>query len=151
VTLHPTIWRPGRGSTHAVRRPTTRGQLLYTTDVVVHELTHAHLAIRGEATEHNARPWCREVMRLSPLIGLPGVVASPDKRARERDAEGRATGRLLRVPKVPGSISRTALAAWPHSLRPTTYYARHPALPFPCPPGVQRRGPPHSPDVTVTP
>ena len=116
ITLHPQIWRRGPA---------------YTLDVIVHELLHVYIRwvlghtdyARGRGTSSHDNPiWAREVMRLSPRLGLPTVQASPTVRRR-------AGKTLLRV-MPEGCLSRADLACWPHSLRPPGFY-RTATLPFP--------------------
>jgi hypothetical protein len=129
ITLHPAIWH--RGELHPMAPHTAwngiwAGQL-HTFDVIVHELLHAYIAclerdrkkaglppFKGE-TSHNNEIWPAEVMRISPLIGLPGIVASPTKRKR-------VNGQMLRVSVVEGSISMNQLRSWPYSCRPKDYH-----------------------------
>lgn len=82
-------------------------------DLLLHEMIHARLILAGEDTRHNADPWCREIMRITPLLRLPAIRA-----ARVR------TRRVNKVPQqreLPGHLSRAQLARWPHSIRPSDY------------------------------
>src|SRR5580700_2317672 len=44
------------------------GGTLVVSDVLVHEMTHAALMLRGEDWHHNAAPWCRLITELSPGV-----------------------------------------------------------------------------------
>ncbi len=76
--------------------------------VLLHEMVHAWLVHTGEDPSHEGRPWCREITRLSALLGRPEIKAEPQKVRR-------VNGAVKRV--VPdGSIDRMAAARWPHSV-----------------------------------
>jgi hypothetical protein len=78
-------------------------------DTILHEMLHIHLLFNGLCGDHNGRPWCAEVERLSPLVLGMEVQARPVQPRR-------VNGRNVRL-AVPGHLSRKALATWPHSLR----------------------------------
>jgi hypothetical protein len=42
--------------------------------VLLHEMIHAYLVERGEDPAHEVAPWCREIARLSALLGKPIMV-----------------------------------------------------------------------------
>jgi hypothetical protein len=95
-------------------------------DVLVHEMIHAALMLRGEDPGHNGEPWCRMLADLSPAVlgrevdarpVLPRRVPNPD---READPDAPRTVVVRRA--EPGSLARAELATWPHSLRPRGYY-----------------------------
>jgi hypothetical protein len=75
--------------------------------VLLHEMVHAWLFQRGENPAHEAAPWCREITRLSALLGRPEIKAAPEKVKR-------VNGAVKRV-APDGSIDRMAAARWPHS------------------------------------
>jgi hypothetical protein len=84
-------------------------------DVLVHEMVHVKLILAGADSSHNAEPWCREIMRLSPrVLGHP-IQAAPVKTRWNPE-----TKRSMRGTPQPGWLSRQALARWPHSCRPGT-------------------------------
>lgn len=128
ITLHPAAF--GKGTVHAREMSPAWGGTpackLYALDLIVHELVHVQLREQRAAgrTSHDNEWWPAEIERLSPLIGLRGVVASRTKRARSKE-----DGRMLRVPAKPGAISMAELARWPHSLRSAAYYRRSGTLP----------------------
>lgn len=114
ITLHPSLWKPG------IEGP------LRTLDTMVHELLHVYIhAVLEEGrtgnSSHDNPVWVREILSLSPKLGLPSFEASQTIRKREGP-------RLLRI-TPDGSISRRALATWPSSVRPRGYY-RSGTLPF---------------------
>jgi len=76
--------------------------------VLLHEMIHAALAERGESSAHEDAPWCREITRISALLGRPEIHAEPEKVKR-------VNGKCTRV-TPPGSISRDDAAHWPHSI-----------------------------------
>jgi hypothetical protein len=76
--------------------------------VLLHEMIHAALVERGESPKHEHAPWCREITRLSALLGRSYVHAAPQKVQR-------VNGTIARVTPH-GSISRRAAARWPHSI-----------------------------------
>ena len=75
---------------------------------LLHEMIHAALVERGESPKHEHPPWCREITRLSALLGRPDIYAAPQKVQRVNSHIARVT--------PPGSISRDAAARWPHSI-----------------------------------
>jgi hypothetical protein len=95
-------------------------------DVLVHEMIHAALMLRGEESGHNGEPWCRMITDLSPAVlgravdarpVLPRRVLNP---ARETDPDAPKTI-VVRLAE-PGQLPRQDLARWPHSCRPAGYY-----------------------------
>jgi hypothetical protein len=78
-------------------------------DTILHEMIHAHLVLAGLDPDHNGRPWCVEVERLSPAVLGRTVKARPVHPRR-------VDGVNVRLP-LPGHLSRKEIAGWPHSLR----------------------------------
>jgi hypothetical protein len=60
--------------------------------------------------EHNTEPWCEQITRITPQLGLTAIQAAP---VRPRRIDGKVTRRAL-----DGHLSREDIAHWPHSLRP---------------------------------
>lgn len=121
ITLHPALLDPATAAPWGI--PCRQLGERFMADTLLHEMVHAVLIQHGEPHDHNDHGWCGEVTRISPLIGLGRVIASPWKRARRSAADG---GGLTYRPEIDGSISRTDLATWPQSLRPHGYYAPQP-------------------------
>ena len=125
ITLAPEIFRgslerpdgePGR----------IRGGPRQVSDVLLHELIHAALMLRGEDHSHNAAPWCRLIADLSPAVLGRDISARPVRTRRvpnpERDTDPDAPKTIVRRVPEPGCMPQLALARWPHSLRPDGYY-----------------------------
>lgn len=119
ITLHPSLLTPASGNPWGI--PADQLHISFMRDVLLHEMVHALLQQRRDDARHNGAPWCREVERISPLIGLGPVVAAQWKRTRIPKADG---GGLTYEPDKPGAIPRASLASWPHALRPAGFYAR---------------------------
>jgi hypothetical protein len=104
-------------------------------DVLVHEMAHAALMLRGEDPRHNGGPWCQMITELSPAVlgaeitarpVLPRRVPNPD-RAADPDVPKTV---VVRKPG-PGAMSQAELAAWPHCRRPGGYYLEGKPIPVP--------------------
>jgi hypothetical protein len=113
----------------------TAGGPRMVSDVLVHEMVHAVLMLRGEDPQHNGDPWCRLITELSPeVLGreitarpvLPRRVPNPD-RAADHDAPKTV---VIRKPET-GAMSQAELARWPHCLRPGRYYLEGKPIPVP--------------------
>jgi hypothetical protein len=83
---------------------------LAVSDVVLHEMVHAKLMLAGVDPSHNAKPWCAEVERLSPLVLGQTVHARPVHPRRDVDGVNRRFA-------LEGHLPRKVLARWPYSLR----------------------------------
>jgi hypothetical protein len=88
-------------------------------DVLLHEMIHCLLRARGVPSDektgrHNEQPWCDEIMRLAPLIGLGEVKAAPVKPRRIDGA--------VRRQALDGYLTQDELARFPHPLRPAGWY-----------------------------
>ena len=81
---------------------------LYGSHVILHEMVHIYLQIRGEDPRHNSKPWCREIMRISKMMGFE-INAEPERVVKERLEDG--TRKSVR--KSYG-IARSLIASWPH-------------------------------------
>lgn len=104
-------------------------------DVLVHEMTHALLLLRGVDAQHNGDPWCRIITALSPvLIGheiveravRPRRVPNP---AREMDVTA-PKSKVVRRPDD-GALTQRDLGRWPFSVRPEGYYRGDQCIPVP--------------------
>lgn len=82
-------------------------------DVLLHECLHAYLRETKQSTDHNANPWCDEIMRLTRQIWGIEIHASPDSPRRVNGVSKR-----VQKPSATGhpSITRTQIARWPHSI-----------------------------------
>ncbi len=116
ITLHTSLVRP---SGDAWRLRSLLGER-FARDVLVHEMVHAsqyellgHVKFGGNDT-HNCASWCDEIVRVTPLLGLPPIKAAP---VRQKRIEG-----AVRWHVEPGHLKRADLASWPHSIRPRDYY-----------------------------
>ncbi len=78
-------------------------------DTLLHEMVHAKLILAKLDPSHNARPWCAELERLSPVVLGRTIQANPI-------SPSKINGRSVRIEK-PGHLARMQLARWPHSLR----------------------------------
>jgi len=108
--------RPGR----------MRGGPRQVSDVLLHEMIHAALILRGEDPDHNQPPWCRLITELSPgVLGLD-ISAHPVRTHRvpnpARETDPKAPKTIVRRIPDPGCLSQLALAHWPQSLRPAGWY-----------------------------
>jgi hypothetical protein len=113
----------------------TTGGTLDVSDVLVHEMIHAALMLRGEDPGHNEAPWCRMVGELSPAVLGQDVTAEPVKPRRvpnpAREFDPAAPKTIVVRRAVPGSLTQAQLATWPHSVRPAGYYAGGERIPVP--------------------
>jgi hypothetical protein len=104
-------------------------------DVLVHEMVHAALMLRGEDPQHNGEPWCRVITELSPEVLGREITARPVVPRRVPNP-GRASGQdapktvVIRKPG-PGAMSQAELASWPHCRRPDGYYLEGKPIPVP--------------------
>jgi len=95
-------------------------------DVLVHEMLHASLMLRGRDARHNLAPWCEEITRLSPIVLGHEINAHPVRPRRienpERQHDENAPKTIVKRAPLPGAMTQGQLARWPHSVRPTGYY-----------------------------
>jgi hypothetical protein len=97
---------------------------LEVTDVLLHEMIHAKLTLAGLPSDHNSRPWCAEVERLSPAVLGTSVEVAPV-------VPRRVDGKVVRRP-LAGHLDRKQLAGWPQSLRaPAELDSRGRPIPVP--------------------
>jgi len=111
ITLHPALLDP-KSPAWGQRRELFGER--FARDVLLHEMIHAFLNARGEVSEHNADPWCREVERLAAALGLESIRAEPVKARR-------INGRVVKCARD-GYLTRKQLGSFPHSVRPAGYY-----------------------------
>jgi hypothetical protein len=99
----------------------TPGGTLMVSDVLVHEMVHAALMLRGENPGHNGAPWCRLITELSPgVLGREVSAATVGTRRvpnPDRESDPAAPKTKVVRQAQPGALARTDLATWPHSLR----------------------------------
>jgi hypothetical protein len=116
ITLHPSLLRP-RGAAWGSYFSQLGSR--FAEDVLLHEMVHVRLVERGEERDdrdgcHNIEPWCAEIVRITPQLGLPTIKAVPVKPRR-------VNGSVVR--QAPDDhLSRADIAHWPHSLRPPGFY-----------------------------
>ena len=115
ITLHPALLDP-HSDAWRIEKYLGEG---YARDVLLHEMIHALFRARdlpspGPQGEHNTEAWCREVVRLAPLLGLRPVQAAPVQPRRQ-------DGHVVRQ-HLPGHLTRRQIATFPHSLRPKAWY-----------------------------
>lgn len=103
------------------------GGTLAVSDVLVHEMTHAALILRGEDHKHNTAAWCALITELSPSVLGREVTAAPWLPRRvpnpARAADPAAPATVVVRQAAAGALARTELAGWPGSLRPPGYAA----------------------------
>jgi hypothetical protein len=92
----------------------------FASDVLLHEMVHVELFVRGVVNDeqhphHNTEEWCAEITRITPALGLPEIKAAPVK-------PWRVDGKVMRR-TLDGHLSWDAISRWPHTIRPTDYYA----------------------------
>jgi hypothetical protein len=124
---HAGHWTAGPPRITLQSQAVNDGGTLAVSDVLVHEMAHAALMLRGEDHKHNAAPWCALITELSPgVLGrevtaapwLPRRVPNPD-----RAADPSAPATVVARQAAAGALPRSALATWPGSLRPAGYAA----------------------------
>jgi hypothetical protein len=159
ITLHPALLHPAEAIDEDAKvwgRSVREMGTAFAADVLVHEMVHAWLVQtkRGDQRPtgsryepHNSWPWCEEIMRITPLLGLEPILAEPVKARRfpnpnrtgwQKREWSKAKGDLVDVwvpgdPKAPATIvqkaardgyeSQSEIASWPHCLRPGGYYS----------------------------
>jgi hypothetical protein len=113
----------------------TPGGARMVADVLVHEMIHAALMLRGENRSHNSESWCRMLTELSPGVLGREVIARPVLPRRvpnpDRETDPAAPKTIIARQAEPGALARAELAAWPHQLRPSGYYEADKPIPVP--------------------
>lgn len=113
ITLHTSLLKPAG-------RAWDLAPLLgraYCSDVLLHEMVHAsvdELLKRSHKDCHNNDDWCAEIVRITPMLGLPPIKAAP---IRQKRIDKRV---CWHTPA--GHLQRRQMASWPHSVRPSRYY-----------------------------
>ena len=126
ITLHPALLDPQSDDPwHIEEQSINTAQLgaSFATDVLLHEMLHVTLfdtGIEGTKTvpHHNSQPWCDEIMRISPQLGLDPIKAAPVKPRRIRIGDESKVVRKA----LDGHLSRIEMATWPYLLRPEGYH-----------------------------
>jgi hypothetical protein len=95
-------------------------------DVVLHEMTHAVLILRGEDPAHNSGPWCWMIRELSPGILGRELAAAPVRPRRvpnpARKSDPAAPKTIVVRRAADGAMTQAELARWPTTARPAGYY-----------------------------
>lgn len=109
ITLHTSLFGSrtdawGRGSLLGKR---------FAADVLVHEMLHKFLIQSEKSSKHNHDPWCDEIERISPELGL-NIKAKP---IRQKRVDGKVKWYV-----EPGHLKRIEIATWPYLIRPKEYY-----------------------------
>jgi hypothetical protein len=84
--------------------------------VLLHEMVHQFLFERGEDPHHDARPWCREIMRLSRELGKPIWAGHYTV---FRNGKSTRRGNTAPPPELANlrALAQKEIANWPHSIR----------------------------------
>lgn len=120
ITLHTSLVKP-KGD--AWGQAVLLGEK-FAEDVLLHEMIHQSIHqltdYRGKES-HNCAPWCKEVNRLIPMLGLEtDLKAEVVKLRRVKNSDGK--GSTVTRKEKPGVLPRRMLARFPHSLRQKGYY-----------------------------
>jgi hypothetical protein len=124
ITLHSSLLEPSSGAWGY-------GGLLgerMAEDVLLHEMLHQSIQqklgfIRDKKGQcHNFQPWCDEINRLNPIIGLEGKATIIKQRRVREPGQATGKGRVVWAPSNDGTLTRKQLSTWPYSLRPAGYY-----------------------------
>lgn len=101
---------------------------LQVADIITHEMLHASLHMTGQATDHGAEPWYREIRRLSPVIlghELDARRGADRKSVRVPNPAWHEGGdepkTLVRKVRVQDAVQHGDVARWPQSFRPDDY------------------------------
>lgn len=104
----------------------TPGGTLTVPDVLVHEMVHAVLMLRGEDRAHNSAPWCRMIAELSPGVLGHEISVRPVRPRRipnpVRASDPTAPKTVVARRALDGELTQDQLARWPMTLRPAAYY-----------------------------
>ncbi len=123
ITLHTSLIEP------LSRAWNMRGLLgeRMTEDVILHEMVHQKIQQKlgycdGKFGCHNFQPWCDEINRLNPLLGLQGKATMCRQRRVKGAGQTTGNGTVKWMPTDNGNFTLKQLASWPHGLRPKGYY-----------------------------
>ena len=126
VIIHTSLIDPGSG---AWGKRGLLGERM-TEDVILHEMLHQSIQQRLGYTRdekdqcHNFQPWCDEINRLNPMLGLEGKATIIKQRRIKAPGQTKGIGRVTWMPTGNGTLTRRQLSSWPHTLRPREYYER---------------------------
>jgi hypothetical protein len=112
ITLHPALLDPQSDAWDIGDQLGAK----FAEHVLLHEMIHAYLGDQGLDPDHNGDPWCAEIMRITPQLGLDPIKAEPVK---PRRINGKVTRRAR-----DGFLSRDDISRWPHTIAPAGYYSR---------------------------
>jgi hypothetical protein len=125
ISLTPEIFN-GSADRPDGSRGRIRGGQRQVADVLVHEMVHAALFLRGENPAHNEAPWCKLITELSPDVLGTDITARPVRPRRvpnpARETDPSAPKTIVRRMPDAGALAQIDLARWPHSLRPAGFY-----------------------------
>jgi hypothetical protein len=79
------------------------------TEILLHEMIHAKLMLAKQNPDHNDKPWCSEIMRLSREVFGKEILADPVNPRR-------VDGKVVRKARD-GYLTRDEIAKWPDCLR----------------------------------
>jgi hypothetical protein len=82
---------------------------LYAEHVLLHEMIHQHLMLNGQNPNHDAWPWCREIMRIGTEIGI-GFKAEPTKVVKVKTEDGKRKSERKQGAGIPLKM----IARFPH-------------------------------------
>ena len=123
ITLHTSLLKP---YSNAWNYDGLLGERM-AEDVILHEMLHQSIyqtigTTRNEKGQcHNYQPWCDEINRLNPMLGLPGK-ATIIKQRRIKEEGVKGNGKVTWMPSGDGTLTLKQLSTWPHSLRSNGYY-----------------------------
>lgn len=125
LTRHPGEWRTHPRITISTPLVNNGGEHAVS-DVLLHELVHAHLMLTGQATgPSHGDAWCRVITRLSPTVLGCEITAAYVKPRRvanpAHDTDPTAPKTLVKREPLPGALPQQVISTWPQSLRPADY------------------------------
>jgi hypothetical protein len=97
-------------------------------DVLLHEMLHQKIQqtlgfTRDEKGQcHNFQPWCDEINRLNPMLGLEGKATIIKQKRVKAPGQTEGKGRQTWLPSGDGTLTRKELSTWPYTLRSKDYY-----------------------------
>ena len=121
ITLHLSLMSPkgdAWGMSHLLGEK-------FALDVLLHEMIHQSNRQQGYDGKdaHNCEPWCQEINRIAPALGLKPNAAPIRQRRIKEPGQTEGNGKVTWVVQ-PGMMTRKELASWPHSVRPDGYYEK---------------------------
>lgn len=101
----------------------------YVDDIIVHEMLHCWLYVKGCEIAHDSEDWYAQVRRLSPAVLGHEVQAHRGQRRRSvrlpnpewYPGSGKPKT-IVRKQPVETEVTHAAVARWPHPFRPDGYY-----------------------------